>query len=353
MVLSDAAKEALIAIAEKAFVTFVDPTGISLVAGKFLYRKAKDNREKKLMAELASDVISKYDFAGVSNDLDAWIRDEGHAQCIVSEIVDINGRVTPSHPSMEDYEGDDPQRFLEELNGLIDAYRNELWRNEKFRSLKSPEDSREFLFRRLEWFICRLECEPALRESSEPPSVPFVGRRKELEELKEALSEPCSAVFVTGLGGVGKTHLCARFVAENKEAMGLRVVWLRFNGSVEHTVAKGLDLGTRDVGSDGVLFRERVRFLSSTPDVLVVIDGYSSEDGGDRGLADLVGLRCRVLVTSRERAPAGRREVRLLGLPTDEAIGLLDSFLDPRLRGWTDCYRVPLTRMLSSVGGNP
>lgn len=73
-----------------------------------------------------------------------------------------------------------------------------------------------------------------------PGSLPgwtnsFVGRCNELAELSHLFARPdCSAVSVTGMGGVGKTRLVTEFARKQVEASGRRVVYLPL-ASLERT----------------------------------------------------------------------------------------------------------------------
>ena len=42
----------------------------------------------------------------------------------------------------------------------------------------------------------------------------FTGRETELQDLRQKIEEKCKAVLVSGMGGIGKTHICRKLFEE-------------------------------------------------------------------------------------------------------------------------------------------
>jgi len=131
----------------------------------------------------------------------------------------------------------------------------------------------------------------------------FVGRRRELEQVRGSLSAS-RLVTLTGAGGVGKTRLAVEVAAQVRRAFpdGVWLVYLAEiseGATVAQTVAAGL--GVRELSSRP-LTDQVVEFLAGRQ-LLVVLDncGHVLDDCAtvaDRLLRHCPGLR--ILATSRQ-----------------------------------------------------
>ena len=173
--------------------------------------------------------------------------------------------------------------------------------------------------------------------SRRPAVGHFVGRGAELRRVGETLERRGSAVVVaTGIPGVGKSELVARFA----ESEGLRfdvVAWLRAEtrSSLAGDMARlGAELGVPFDERDSLEQRaERVcRWLGEgrSGGALLVFDNaddFAAVRGSrEHGLCDLRprGVRCQTLVTTRSRAGWDLAEQVLVEpLPAGLSVALL------------------------------
>ncbi|WP_259407638.1 ATP-binding protein [Streptomyces akebiae] len=179
----------------------------------------------------------------------------------------------------------------------------------------------------------------------------FVGRRREVAEIRRLLSE-ARLVTLTGVGGVGKTRLAleAAFAARTGFADG---VWLADLASVPDpsevagTVAMalgGLDLGIRPVA-------DHLSSYLSGRQVLLVLDNCEHVIDACAGLVQSLlssapGLR--ILATSRHMlAIPAERLVTVHPLPQTDAVDLLRdraAAVGPKFqvtdRNWSACARL-------------
>jgi predicted ATPase/class 3 adenylate cyclase len=158
----------------------------------------------------------------------------------------------------------------------------------------------------------------------------FVGRRREVEEVKDLLLRS-RLLTLTGPGGTGKTRLSMRVAAELREEHrdGTYFVGLAplFDGSlVAPTMARTMGLreepGRRAVDT----LIEHLR----TADALLVLDNFEQVLGAAHEVAELLAEteRLRLLVTSRERLNiVGEREygVPPLALPDHRHLPALEA----------------------------
>ena len=154
-------------------------------------------------------------------------------------------------------------------------------------------------------------------------STGFVGREPELAEIRSRFARGDKEVYLTGLGGMGKTELAARY---GREHPGL-TYFVRFDTSFRRTLAN-MALGIRPKLTEeelrleeGILIKKVLTMLErSSPDDLLILDNADSETGA---LADLLKeadygrireLPLRLLLTTRSDAP---RPIRVNRMPDD------------------------------------
>ena len=136
----------------------------------------------------------------------------------------------------------------------------------------------------------------------------FVGREAELAALAEKLKDPGSRqIFVTGLGGMGKTALVKRFCADYT---GGRVYFALFQDNFRDTVALRMAQGLPgdpdrkpDPKQDYHAVLELLR--SCGPEDILVIDNADEPEGNFSKLAEnpawgeLTKLPLRLIITTR------------------------------------------------------
>jgi len=144
----------------------------------------------------------------------------------------------------------------------------------------------------------------------------FVGRRRELAEVKEVLSV-ARLVTLTGMGGVGKTRLALRVAADLHRGFGdgvwlVELAGLQDAGLVGQTVAAALGFHDQSGGWSLVTLSE----LLTDRQLLLVLDNCEHLIDASAVVADALlraGPRLRILATSRQ--PLGITGEHTLSVP--------------------------------------
>ncbi|MCC8014021.1 MAG: kinase, partial [Eubacterium sp.] len=130
----------------------------------------------------------------------------------------------------------------------------------------------------------------------------FIGREKELAELEEGLEEN-HAVFIHGIGGIGKSETAKKFLNDNRENFGTILV-LNFQGSLKNTIlSSDVELGNfsrEENENQNDFYRRKFRVLKQVlkEDDIVLLDNFDVES--DDELENLFDCKCKFIVTSRE-----------------------------------------------------
>lgn len=153
----------------------------------------------------------------------------------------------------------------------------------------------------------------------------IVGRSEELQFLADWLADenrPC--VYVTGMGGIGKSTIVRRFAADNRNHMDV-VLYLGFAGSVVETVCNDREFYINTVSrhKDESLtdyFRRKLRRLKMCLagehlSCVAVIDNY--EPGYEEELAELINAGCRLVVVTRSENVPECYDVLRVGVLAD------------------------------------
>lgn len=129
----------------------------------------------------------------------------------------------------------------------------------------------------------------------------FIGRERELAEISRQLSRR-PVVFLSGMGGIGKTETAKRFAYEYQEEFR-NVLFVPFQGSLLETVCGGeiqIHSFARETGeSDGDFFVRKLGVLKqvASQEDLLILDNFDVE--GDGHLEQLLSCPCKFLITSR------------------------------------------------------
>ena len=151
---------------------------------------------------------------------------------------------------------------------------------------------------------------PYIKSSVITAPVATVGRQNELQSLTEWFGNdrsPC--IFVTGMGGIGKSTLVRAFLSE-QSAMFDNLLYLPYKGSLMrmladdnaafiHTVEKSDKESLEEYYHRKLLAFQKI--VKGTRSILVV-DNYSGEVSED--LADVISVGWKVIIVSR-KSPVG------------------------------------------------
>ena len=133
-------------------------------------------------------------------------------------------------------------------------------------------------------------------------SAYFVGREEELEEIHEELKDN-SVLFLSGIGGIGKTELAKRFVARYRDEFDT-VAFAYFQNSIEYTTCHEIlinNMSMEEEESEQEYFERVLEVLrkSTSKRDLILLDNFDVER--DDRLEELLQCPCKFLITTRNR----------------------------------------------------
>lgn len=129
----------------------------------------------------------------------------------------------------------------------------------------------------------------------------FVGRNKEIENIKDMFNDS-NAIFLSGIGGIGKTELAKQYVKRNRENYN-NVVFAIFNSSIEQMVCESVNINgiSRDKDeSTTEYFNRKMKLLETilTADDLIIMDNFDVDS--EINLERFLQLPCKFIITTRE-----------------------------------------------------
>ena len=166
--------------------------------------------------------------------------------------------------------------------------------------------------------------------------IPFVGRDAEILALAQRLQTE-DLVFVSGLGGIGKTQLVLKFAEAYREKY--RPWFIRYQlspdysqESMRHTILNinfsGYQFSGHDSDNREREYRERVDLLRKLPNnALLIIDGFDCPDKmlsqlcSECSYHELVSLGHKIVFTTRY--PSESNGIRLGAIPDQKLLDLM------------------------------
>ena len=133
-------------------------------------------------------------------------------------------------------------------------------------------------------------------------SANFVGRTEEIEEIHEEIQNN-NVLFLSGIGGIGKTELAKKFISEYRDEFDT-VAFVYFQETIEHTVCQEILINNMFMDEDekeAEYFERVIDVLrkSTTERDLILLDNFDVER--DDRLEDLLKCSCKFLITTRNR----------------------------------------------------
>ena len=140
------------------------------------------------------------------------------------------------------------------------------------------------------------------------PVAYFTGRETELKELCQRVEEKRKAVLVSGMGGIGKTHICRKLFEEylNKHADAedipfCHIGYIEYNGDMGSSLKDCLKFKQQDDSKQNkeAAWKE-LEYLASDGKLLLFVDNVDRPIAADLGLQRLKGIPGAVILTSRQ-----------------------------------------------------
>lgn len=135
----------------------------------------------------------------------------------------------------------------------------------------------------------------------------FTGRETELQELRQRIEDGRKSVLVSGMGGIGKTHICRKLFeeylirhAENGNGPFRYIGYIEYNGDMGSSLQDCLKFKQQDSPEQNqeAAWRE-LEYLAADGKLLLFVDNVDKPISTDPGLQRLKGIPGAVVLTSR------------------------------------------------------
>lgn len=133
----------------------------------------------------------------------------------------------------------------------------------------------------------------------------FTGRETELQELRQRIEEGRKSVLVSGMGGIGKTHICRKLFEEYQNNKGdnrlfSHIGYIEYNGDMNSSLQECLVYHRQsDPELDKQAAWRELECLASNGKLLLFVDNVNVSVGADPGLKRLKYLPGAIVLTSR------------------------------------------------------
>ncbi len=140
MGLSNVTKNALMDIAT-GIVALVDPTGLVPTISKGIGTKVIQLIDDKKTRKLADSIISTVKVCDLPPVVETWLEDKGHRKYIIDKAALKKGAISSDDKILSDYAGEmSKESFVNELNALVDTYRDVIWMSPAFVETQNEKD---------------------------------------------------------------------------------------------------------------------------------------------------------------------------------------------------------------------
>ncbi len=153
------------------------------------------------------------------------------------------------------------------------------------------------------------------------PVAYFTGRERELEDLRQRIEEKRKSVLVSGMGGIGKTHICRKLFeeysnrhAEDGNGPFRHIGYVEYDGNMDTSLQRCLKYKEQDSPEKNreAAWRE-LEYLASDGKLLLFVDNVDKTMKEDPGLQRLNGIPGVVILTSRQASVSDEFESYRIG----------------------------------------
>lgn len=140
------------------------------------------------------------------------------------------------------------------------------------------------------------------------PVAYFTGRETELQDLRQRIEEGRKSVLVSGMGGIGKTHICRKLFeeylnkhAEDENSPFQHIGYIEYNGDMGSSLQNCLKFKQQDRPEQNqeASWRE-LEYLAADGKLLLFVDNVDKSINADSGLQRLKGIPGAIVLTSRQ-----------------------------------------------------
>lgn len=161
----------------------------------------------------------------------------------------------------------------------------------------------------------------------------FTGRETELHELRQRIEDGRKSVLVSGMGGIGKTHICRKLFeeylnkhAENEGEPFRHIGYIEYNGDMGSSLQNCLKFKQQDNPEQNqeAAWRE-LEYLAADGNLLLFVDNVNVPVGEDAGLERLRQIPGAVVLTSRRTSFSKEFEPYRIGfLSVEQCIAIYE-----------------------------
>lgn len=135
----------------------------------------------------------------------------------------------------------------------------------------------------------------------------FTGRETELQDLRQRIEDGRKSVLVSGMGGIGKTHICRKLFeeylkrhAKDENGPFRHMGYIEYSGDMDNSLQNCLKFKKQDSPEQDqeAAWRE-LEYLASGGKLLLFVDNVDRQISADPGLERLKGIPGAIILTSR------------------------------------------------------
>ena len=181
--------------------------------------------------------------------------------------------------------------LFDDVNPKVQRYLREIFKKTLSASVKRRYQSAAELELTLEQTLGEVG-KPYVISNIPDNSSNFVGRDQELLDIRDVFTSGNHIVFLTGIGGIGKSELAKRY-GNMQQSNYDAVIFASFEDSINSLL---LDIEIQNFDGDD---KQKIKQLNRLLDrrILLVIDNMDAEEIPDFNV--LAKLKCDILITSR------------------------------------------------------
>ncbi len=136
----------------------------------------------------------------------------------------------------------------------------------------------------------------------------FTGRETELQELRQRVETGRKSVLVSGMGGIGKTHICRKLFeeylnkhAEDEKGPFRHLGYIEYNRDMDKSLQNCLKFKQQDTPEQNLEAAwKELEYLAADGKLLLFVDNVNVPLHDDPGLQRLKGIPSAVILTSRQ-----------------------------------------------------
>lgn len=181
--------------------------------------------------------------------------------------------------------------IFDDVNPKVQRHLREIFKKTLSASVKRRYQEERELESTLEQALAEIG-KPYLLSNIPDNTSNFMGRDREILDIRKVFTSENHIVFLTGIGGIGKSELAKRY-GNMQQSNYDAVIFVPFEDSIKSLM---LNIDIQDFDGDD---KQKTKHLNRLLDrqILLIIDNMNSDDIPDFRL--LEKLKCDILITSR------------------------------------------------------